>query len=155
MWVPGSLTEGESFLWYRPEPRLQLGVAYLWEQKAFRVLGNFVLIEETPTAPNLKVGFGIQSITTGNPGYFATTEKNFHFKEGRLNLYAGIGFRSNESHSHAVAGVKLHPHGPWAVGIQLDGHETHPYLVYDAGPWVAGFYWANTERAGWLLGLRW
>ncbi len=87
------MTEGESFLWYRPEPRVQLGLAYLWEQKAFRVLGNYVLLEETTTAPNLKVGFGIQSITTGNPGYYATTEKNLRFKEGRLNVYAGIGFQ--------------------------------------------------------------
>lgn len=106
-------------------------------------------------APSLKVGAGIQGIATGNPGYYANLEKNFHLKEFAVNVYAGIGLRSNEDHSHGLGGVKLIFHNPWRLGIQLDGHETHPYIAYDAGPWVAGFYWANIERPGYLIGLRW
>lgn len=106
-------------------------------------------------APSLKVGAGIQGIATGNPGYYANLEKNFHLKEFAVNVYAGIGLRSNEDHSHGLGGVKLIFHNPWRLGIQLDGHETHPYIAYDAGPWVAGFSWANIERPGYLIGLRW
>jgi len=152
--VPGSLTEGESFLWHRPEPRIQIGLAYLWKQEAFRILGNYVLLEETATRPNLKVGAGIQSITTGNPGYYATTEKNFHLKDGTWSLYAGVGFRSNESHSHGIGGLRYEPHGPWAIGLQLDGHQGHPYLTHRIGNVVVGYYLADFEQSGYLVGIR-
>jgi hypothetical protein len=118
------------------------------------VLGNYVVIEETANTPNLKVGAGVQGIGTGNPGYFATTEKNFQWAEGTLNVYAGIAYRANEDHGHMVGGVKLDPHGPWAIGLQLDGHQGNPYMTHSFDRFVVGFYLVGYEKPGYLLGVR-
>ncbi|MFN3728485.1 MAG: hypothetical protein ACK4XJ_02070 [Fimbriimonadaceae bacterium] len=140
MWAPGTATEGESFLWYRPEERLQIGVALLWKQGAFRGLGNYVLIPETKSTPNLRAGFGLQGIGTGNPGYFVTSEKNWALPEGDLNLYGGMGWRANESHSHLLGGVKFSPRGPWTLGFQHDGHDGHPFIAYRYQEYALGAY---------------
>lgn len=120
------MTEGESFLWYKATDRLQVGVAYLWKQGAFRGLGNYVLIEETARLPNLKAGLGLQGIATGNPGYFVTSEKNFSAAEGSMNMFGGIGLRANEDHAHPLAGMKFSPaKTPFTFGFQWDGHGSH------------------------------
>jgi hypothetical protein len=113
-----------------------------------------VVVDEGPKTPNLKVGAGVQGIGTGNPGFFATSEKNFLWPDGGINVYAGLAARSNEDHVHGVGGVRLDPHGPWALGLQLDGHQGHPYLTHATGRIVLGFYLVGYERAGYLVGVR-
>ncbi|KAA0228241.1 hypothetical protein FCG40_03130 [Fimbriimonadia bacterium ATM] len=131
-----------------------MGLAYLWKQNAVRILGNYVLIEEAPSRPNLKIGFGIQSITTGNPGVFATSEKNFAVPEGKLNVYVGIAVRSSEDHVHGVGGIKFEPQGSWAFGLQIDGHDVHPYITHRIGNVIVGYYLASFESSGYFVGVR-
>jgi hypothetical protein len=150
VWAPTTATEGESFLWYRVDRKLQLGVAYLWKQSAFRALGNYEVIAERQRTPNLRVGFGVQGIGTGNPGYFATSEKTLMMPEGRANVYLGVGFRANENHGHLLGGLKFSPKGgPYTLGIQNDGHTSHPFVNrYFGGGFSAGLYLIGMKTPG-------
>jgi hypothetical protein len=149
VWAPGTVTEGESFLWYRAEPRLQLGIAYLWNQRAFRGLGNYTLLRETERTPGVHVGVGLQGIGTGNPGYFATTEKTFRSESGSLNGFVGVGFRANESHGHLLGGFKFTPEdGPWTLGVQADGHNVHPFITRRFDDMALGLYLVNSKTLG-------
>lgn len=150
VWAPETATIAESFVWHRPIDRLQIGVAYLWKQGAFRALANYEVIKETAKAPSLRVGFGVQGIGTGNPGYFATSEKTLFLKEGAFTGYVGVGLRSNESHAHALGGLKFTPRGePWTIGFQHDGHELHPFAAYSFGDgWSVGAYWIGMKSPG-------
>lgn len=156
MYAPETVTRGETFLWYRVDPKLQVGLAYLWKQEAFRVLGNYEVVAQTATKPNLRVGFGIQGIATGNPGYFATSEKNFSLPEGEAMAYVGIGYRSNEDHAHFLGGAKFTPKtSKFTLGVQLDGHEVHPLVSMQlASDLTIGAYWIETRTLGLMLSLR-
>ena len=145
---------GETFVWYRATDRLQIGAALLWKQGAVRGLANYELIPERAIAPNLRVGFGLQGIGTGNPGYFATSEKTFSLKEGSLTSYIGIGFRTNEDHTHGLGGVKLTPAGSlWTLGVQFDGHWVHPFVTLSLRDgWTAGVYFVEGRSLGLLIG---
>jgi hypothetical protein len=154
VYAPETVTRAESFVWYRPDERLQVGVAYLWRQGAFRGLANYIVIPEGERHPDLRVGLGLQGIGTGNPGYFVTSEKNFSLPEGRLNAYVGVGFRANENHGHPLGGVKFTPPGPWTLGIQHDGHAAHPFIIYDTGgsPKL-GLYLIEGRSLGFMISL--
>lgn len=149
------MTVGETFLWHNVDDRLQVGVALLWKQGAFRGLANYELIKETPKAPNLRVGFGLQGISTGNPGYFATSEKVFSTSQGSGMAYLGIGFRANENHAHLLGGAKFSPmNGVWTVGMQMDGHEENPFVTYRLRPGTTiGYYWIDRKISGFMLSL--
>jgi hypothetical protein len=41
VYVPNSLTEAETFLWFDAAPDLTLGIAHLSRQNAFRFLGSY------------------------------------------------------------------------------------------------------------------
>lgn len=141
-------------MWYRATPRLTVGIAHLWKQNAFRALGSYVLSPETAELPSLSVSAGVQGIGTGNPGYSATAEKNLYMKEGTLNAFVGVGFRSNENHAHMVGGVKLTLTESWTLGIQSDGHENHPFVTYTQGQWIYGAYLVGTKGPALMLGVR-
>lgn len=155
VWAPTTATTGESFLWYNVDRRLRLGLALLWKQGAFRVLGNYEVVSETTKAPNLRVGYGLQGIGVGNPGYFATVEKSLLTGGTSLNAYIGIGYRSNENHGHLLGGVKASPAGPWTLGLQIDGHELHPFVNYTLGRHAVGLYLIGLKSPGLMLNLRW
>lgn len=154
VWVPGSLTEAESFLWYQAHPRVAVGVAYLHKQGAFRWLASVNLVPERATTPGVNASVGVQGIGTGNPGYSLTLEKNFAVGPSQLNVFAGIGFRSNEDHSHPLAGFKWSPDGKLTLGLQWDGHNTHPFTTYSHDNFVYGLYLANGKSVGYMIGAR-
>jgi|GEM_PF-1245226 len=152
--APATETVAETFLWYRPSPKLQIGTALLWKQGSFRFLGNYELIPERARTPNLRVGFGVQGIGTGNPGYFATSEKSFRVKGGSVNAYVGVGFRSNENHGHLLGGIKYSPNGPWTLGLQDDGHDKHPFVTYSRRDWTVGFYLIGLRSPGLMFSIQ-
>jgi hypothetical protein len=155
VWAQGTETEAESFLWYRVNARLQVGVAYLWRQQAFRGLATYVLSPETSKAPMLSAGFGLQGIGTGNPGYFLTAEKTLDTKIGTFNGFLGAGYRSNEDHSHALGGLKFTPTAsPYTFGVQLDGHQGHLFVTRDFGAWSLGAYLIDMKAPGAMLSVR-
>jgi len=154
VWAPGTETEGETFLWYRVNPKIQVGAALLWKQKAVRVLANAILISETEKSPNLRIGFGTQEAVQGNPGVFATAEKNWKSPSGTFNAYVGVGHRFNEDHSHPIGGAKYLFGNNWALGIQHDGHRASPFATYTVGPTTVGAYLINMKSLGVLAGVR-
>lgn len=154
VWAPTSVTRAESFLWYKAHPRLQLGIAFLWKQTAFRFLASVQLSPETAKMPAVNASAGIQGIGTGNPGYSVTLEKNFNPGGHRVNAYIGIGFRANESHSHAVGGVKFALNQNWTVGYQHDGHQQNPFVTFGQGQAFGGIYLLNFERPALMFGMK-
>lgn len=150
VWAPTTATTAESFLWYRAHPKVRLGVAHLWKQNALRWLASVNILEETPTTPALNASAGVQGIGTGNPGYSATLEKNF----GAFNVYAGMGFRSNEEHTHLLGGMKYAFENGVSVGLQLDGHQEHPFVVYTKDQMIYGAYLIDLKSPALMLGYR-
>ena len=133
---------------------MQLGVAFLWKQQAFRFLGSYQLITETAKRPSLSVSAGVQGIGTGNPGFSATLEKGFQQGPGRLVVFGGVGLRTNESHAHPVGGVKYTPDGRWTLGLQHDGHEGHPFLTFTQDQFIVGGYLIDFRRPALMLGIK-
>jgi hypothetical protein len=124
-------------------------VALLWKQGAFRGLGNYELLPEKGDTPSLRVGFGLQGIGTGNPGYFATSEKTWTDQWGTWTGYVGLGYRSNEDHAHGLGGLKLSLPGPWTFGAQLDGHNAHLFTSHSLNQqWSVGLYWVELKSLG-------
>lgn len=152
--MPGSLTEAETFLWYSVSPGLKIGAAYLHEQEAVRVLASLRVASETPSRPGLFVSAGVQGVGTGNPGFAATMEKNFRGENGTINIFAGAGLRTNENHAHPVAGFRLSLHNGISMGVQHDGHQSHPFVTYSKDSFIAGFYLVGGEAPGYMAGLR-
>ncbi len=150
MWAPTTVTTAETFLWYRADPRVRLGVAHLWKQNSLRWLASVNLVPETFDSPAINASVGVQGIGTGNPGYSATLEKNL----GALNAYMGIGFRSNESHSHFLGGAKYALEGGVALGMQLDGHQKHPFAVFTEGQTLYGAYLIDFKSPAFMVGYR-
>lgn len=96
----------------------------------------------------------MQGIGTGNPGYSITLEKNLQTSvKGSLNLFGGIGFRSNESHGHFVGGMK-YSWDNFAVGLQHDGHQSYPFVTYTKGKSTLGLYLVEGKRPAYLAGIR-
>lgn len=153
VYAPDTETKGETFLWYRPMPRLQLGVALLWKQGAFRALGNYELVTEGRSHPNLRVGVGLQGIATGNPGYFVTTEKTWRGEAGNLNMFVGTGWRANEDHAHPLGGFKFSPvNTPFTLGVQWDGHSYHPFMTaYVRDGITVGAYAIEGKKLGLMM----
>jgi hypothetical protein len=113
------------------------------------------VLPESKHLPAINFSAGIQGIGTGNPGFGLTFEKNLTVAEGRaLNAYAGIGWRSNEAHSHMLGGVKLALNSRWTVGLQLDGHDRHPFTTYSQGSMVIGLYLIQSKSLGIMTGFR-
>ena len=154
VWAPTSVTRAESFIWYRAHSRLQLGVAFLWKQTAFRFLVSAQIIQETTKYPAVNASAGIQGIGTGNPGYSVTLEKNFDPDGHRVNAFVGIGFRANENHSHGVGGVKVSLNANWTVVYQHDGHQQNPFITYGKGQAFGGIYLLDFERPALMFGFR-
>lgn len=150
VWAPTSVTRAETFLWYSATPRLQLGVAYLWKQSAVRYLASYRLVDQQGVWPSVNASAGVQGIGTGNPGYSITFERS----ETDWTAYIGLGFRSNESHSHPLGGVKWTFTQGWTMGLQHDGHAAHPFLTYDGGSWTAGFYVIGFKSPALMTGFR-
>lgn len=154
VYIPDSVTTAETFLWYRASDRLSLGVAHLYKQNAFRWLASVNLVPETSRTPAVNASAGVQGIGTGNPGYSLTAEKNFPLTRGSFNAFAGIGWRSNEGHSHPVAGFKWSPDGKLSFGLQYDGHATHEFVTYSKDQFVFGLYLIDSKDLGFLVGTR-
>lgn len=154
VYAPSTVTTAETFLWYRASPRLQLGLAHLWKQGAFRGLGSYRFVDETARSPSLSLSVGVQGIGTGNPGYGLTMEKNVRAGDTDLNAFVGLGLRSNEAHGHPIGGLKV-SRGSWTLGFQHDGHQGHPFVTTAHREWVFGFYLIGGQRAAWMVGRRW
>lgn len=154
VYAPGSVTTDETFLWYRANPRVQIGLANLWKQDAYRFLASVTALPETETMPAFNLSAGVQGIGTGNPGYSGTFEKNWNSSIGSLNAYVGLGFRSNENHSHAVWGAKLMSTSGFGFGFQDDGHMTSPFATFSRGNTTAGLYFVDFKRPAYLIGTR-
>jgi len=133
---------------------VSLGLAHLWKQNAVRYLASVNAIPQTDRLPALNLSAGVQGIGTGNPGYAATLEKDFALEGVSWNVYAGIGFRSNESHSHLLGGAKVSLANDWALGVQADGHDVHPFVTKSFGPLIAGAYLIGTKSPAFMLGYR-
>ncbi len=133
---------------------MTLGVAHLWEQNALRFLGSFALVSEAERSPAVNLSAGVQGIGVGNPGYSATAEKNFKQSFGSINIYAGVGLRSNENHIHGVGGIKFAFENGFVLGIQDDGHRSNPFLTYSKDQWTMGIYVVGWERIAYLVGVR-
>lgn len=149
VWAPTTVTTAESFLWYRAQPRVRLGVAHLWKQNSLRWLASVNVLPETDGLPSLNASVGVQGIGTGNPGYSTTIEKNV----GPLNAYVGLGWRSNEAHSHPLGGVK-YTVDDWTLGLQLDGHQEHPFLVWSRDQHLVGAYLIDLKSPALMVGYR-
>jgi hypothetical protein len=136
-------------------PRLQLGVAFLWKQGAFRALGNYELVTEARSHPNLRIGVGLQGIATGNPGYFVTSEKTWRGEAGTMNAFVGIGLRANEKHSHPLGGFKFSPvNTPFTFGLQWDGHHHHPFVTaYVRNGVTVGAYAIEGKKLGLMMSV--
>jgi hypothetical protein len=154
VYAPTTETVAETFLWYQAAPRLSLGVAHLWKQNALRFLGSYQLVRETERLPSFSVSVGLQGIGTGNPGYAGTFEKNWTVGEGRLNAFAGVGWRSNENHAHPLGGIKYSPDGRLTFGYQHDGHQGHPFVTYSVGQWIGGVYLIGGRSPALMSGYR-
>ena len=148
------MTTDETFLWYDATPRLSVGVAFLFKQKAFRALGAYTLSPETAALPSLHVSAGIQEIATGNPGLSFTAEKNFRAGQGILNVYGGIGYRTNTRQAKILGGLKFSPSSLWTFGLQNDGIHTHPFATYSWSHWITGLYLINGKSPAVLFGSR-
>jgi hypothetical protein len=131
-----------------------VGLAHLWKQNAFRFLGSYTAVPETQKLPALNFSVGVQGIGTGNPGFSGTLEKNFLVSFGTVNVYAGLGLRSNEDHGHPVGGVKLTLPSGIALGLQDDGHKRNPFATYSKDWWTAGVYLVGGKTPAYLVGLR-
>jgi hypothetical protein len=119
-----------------------------------RYLASVNAVPQTPQWPALNLSAGVQGIGTGNPGYSATLEKDWSAGQVAYNAFAGIGLRSNEAHGHVVAGAKAALPGGWSVGLQLDGHDVHPFVTKSLGNYVAGFYLIGAKAPAFMLGTR-
>ncbi|MBX3117969.1 MAG: hypothetical protein KF784_02815 [Fimbriimonadaceae bacterium] len=104
--------------------------------------------------PSVSVSAGVQGIGTGNPGYSATLEKNWKSDAGTANMFVGAGFRSNESHYHGVLGAKWMDRSGFTLGLQLDGHQAHPFLTYGQGEWFGGVYLIDAKSPALMFGRR-
>jgi hypothetical protein len=131
-----------------------LGVAFLHKQEAFRALAAYQFIPESAKSPSLNGSVGVQGIGTGNPGYSLTTEKNWKDQNGSLNLFTGVGFRSNETHLHAIGGVKYQFNFGTVIGVQLDGHGSHPFIIQNYKNVLGGVYLIDGRKAAFLIGAR-
>ncbi len=154
VYAPTTQTTAETFIWYSATPDLRVGIAHLLEQNAFRFLGSYRFVKETDRYPAIFASVGIQGIGTGNPGYSATAEKNWTSGKVRLNVFAGIGIRSNENHAHAVGGFKIGFENGFGLGLQADGHQKHPFVTYSNREMVYGFYLIDAKRPAYLVGVR-
>lgn len=157
VYAPGSATTGETFLWHNVDDRLQVGVALLWKQGAFRGLANYKLIQAKNGGWGLRAGFGLQGISTGNPGFYVISEKSAHTDDVEYAAYLGLGLRTNENHGHALGGFKVSPaKSNWTLGVQIDGHQTSPFATARLGKGVsAGYYWIDTKASGYMIGFAW
>lgn len=154
VYAPTTVTTAETFVWYQASPQLQLGVAYLWKQSAFRALASVQFLTETDSRPSLSASMGVQGIGTGNPGYSVTAEKNWRMPEGTLNTFVGIGLRSNERHGHPLGGIKWTTPQGITLGFQHDGHNGHPFLSYGKGIWFGGVFVIAGKSPALMLGAR-
>lgn len=155
VYAPNTITRAESFVWYQAAPRLQLGLAFLWRQEAFRVLASWQAIPEKAGTPSLNFSAGVQGIGTGNPGFSSTIEKNWRFEgTSYFNAYVGVGFRTNENHGHPLGGLKYSPDGKVTVGFQHDGHNGHPFATYSMNNVVLGAYLVAGRYPGAMVGFR-
>lgn len=153
--VPDSVTGAESFLWYDADPRLKVGLAYLWNQEAFRALATYQLVMETADRPALVASAGVQGIGIGNPGYSMTLQKSWDAQGGnRWTAYGGVGFRSNEDHLHLLGAIRYDLAGPWSFAVQSDGHQSYPIATWSDGSLVLGGYLIDWEKPALLIGHR-
>jgi len=148
--VPGSVTEAETFLWFRPSSRFQLGIAHLAKQNSVRFLASVNLVPETETTPSVNVSAGVQGISTGNPGYAVTFEKRYEAWTG----YLGAGFRSNENRGRLIGGLRYAVNPQWNIGLQADGKQEHLFVTHDMGRTFAGLYLVDLQKPGFLYGFR-
>jgi len=154
VYVPSSATTLETFVWYQAAPGVQLGIAHLLKQNAFRFLASVRAWKETASIPALNLSIGVQGIGVGNPGYAATFEKNWSTRAGSFNIYSGIGLRSNESHGHVIGGMKFSPDNFWSFGLQEDGHQTNPFVTYAYRNVVIGLYLIDCKTPATMVGVR-
>lgn len=148
------VTKAETFIWYQATPRLQLGLAHLFEQNAFRYLATWQALPETEEAPSLNLMAGVQGIGTGNPGYAASFEKNFRTPQGDWVAFVGIGFRANENHGHGLYGLRFALPNGLALGMQHDGHDSHVFTTYSRGRHFGGVYLVGLESPALMIGTR-
>lgn len=148
------MTTAETFVWYRPHPRVSLGLAHLWKQNAVRYLASVNAIPQTDKLPGLNLSAGVQGVGTGNPGYSATLERDVASGDVSWNLYAGIGFRSNESHSHWLGGAKVALPDEWTLGVQADGHDVHPFVTKSVETYIVGAYLIELKSPALMVGYR-
>lgn len=155
VYAPSTITTAETFIWYRVNGDLRLGLAHLWKQNAFRFLASVRLHKETDSLPGVFASAGVQGIGTGNPGYSVTFEKNFRVGNGdTFNLFTGVGFRSNENHSHIIGGVKYAFSNGLTFGVQHDGHQTHPFATYSFDEWFVGYYLVDAKSPAYMVGIK-
>lgn len=152
--APTTITEAETFIWYQAHPRLSLGVAHLYKQNSFRWLASINILPETTNFPSINASAGVQGIGTGNPGYSVTAEKNWNIGEAKFNVYSGVGFRSNESHAHGLFGFKYTTADRWTIGLQNEGHQTHPFVTYSWGQYTSGFFLIDGKSPAYMFGVR-
>jgi len=150
LYVPRSVTEAETFLWYRADPRLQFGVAHLSKQNAVRFLLSANLIPEREKTPSVNIMLGTQETTTGNPGYAMTFEKRW----SNLSTYVGVGFRRTDSQARLIGGARYSFAPQYSVGFQEDGLREHLFVTHDRGDVFGGLYLYDMELPGILFGIR-
>lgn len=154
VYAPGSATADETFVWYRVSPRLELGLAYLLKQGAFRGLASYQLVSESANAPSVNVSAGIQGIGTGNPGFSMTFEKNVTIGSQQLNGYVGGALRSNTGEFSIIGGVKATLTKGLSLGVQHDGIQLSPFITYGLDRMTLGLYIVGGNRPAYLVGMR-
>lgn len=71
-----------------------------------------------------------------------------------MNVFGGLGIRTNESHGHLIWGIKAELPAGFTLGIQDDGHKRHPFVTASRGQWIAGLYLIGGKTPAPMIGLR-
>lgn len=154
LWTPGAGTDGRTSVWFNPVTKLQLGGVYFWRQGTVRLVANWMLIGETLVSPAIRIGHGVQGVGSGKTVTFATLEKSTGFADLNIEGYVGLSVRGFEGHFHELYGIKVTPTGPITVGLQFDGHNSHPFATYRLQSGSASVYLVNGKSLGFMYSMR-
>jgi len=154
-------TKAEVFVWHKPHPRWQVGVAFLKEPRTVRWLFNYELRRQQGVTPSITFGVGLQEVGVGNPGVFATANWALtSWLKMPSSAYVGVGRRLT------VKGKSLD--GGWvplfgtsvqivkgiSATVQMDGRKWHGVVSVRAGDFRLGLFAFKLKTLGILVGWR-
>lgn len=101
----------------------------------------------------MTVGFAFQDTFSDRISPYVTSAKHYHAQGFIFEPYVGLVDRPNESHVHALSGLRISRGGVF-VGLQHTGHELNAYLGASVGPAVGSIWAGEGQSYGVSLGYR-